>query len=65
MRSGGGLGSGCGNAIGVALASALVMASLYGRRRFFTRRPVYDYVPLEGIHGVDSTMPGLGDSTLD
>ena len=51
--------------IGVALASALVMASLYGRRRFFTRRPVYDYVPLEGIHGVDSTMPGLGDSTLD
>jgi len=48
--------------IGVALASALVMAGLYVRRRFFTRRPVMPYGQLEGVHAPDATMPSLGDS---
>jgi hypothetical protein len=47
--------------IGVALASALVMAALYVRRRFFARKPVQAFGPLEGIHAADSTAPGLGD----
>jgi hypothetical protein len=46
--------------IGVALASALVMAGLYVRRRFFARRPVQPYGQLEGIHAPDATPPGLG-----
>jgi hypothetical protein len=50
--------------IGVALASALVMATLFVRRRFFARRPVQAYVPLEGVHGPDATMPGLGDPSV-
>jgi hypothetical protein len=50
--------------IGVALASALVMASLYVRRRFFARNPVQAYGPLEGIHAPDATPPGLGDHAV-
>ena len=49
--------------LAVALASALVMATLYVRRRFFTRRPVLSYGQLEGVHATDATSPGLGDST--
>jgi hypothetical protein len=48
--------------IGVALASALTMAVLYVRHRFFKRGPELDYLPLEGVHGGDVTMPGLGDN---
>jgi hypothetical protein len=47
--------------IGLALASALVMAALYVRRRFFSRRPIGAEPPLEGIHAPDATLPGLGD----
>jgi hypothetical protein len=47
--------------IGVALASALVMAGLYVRRRFFSRKPVQPYGALESIHATDATSPGLGD----
>ena len=47
--------------IGVALASALVMAGLYVRRRFFTRKPVTPYGQFEGIHAPDAATPGLGD----
>jgi hypothetical protein len=47
--------------IGVSLAAALVMAAIWVRRRFFSRRPV-DQVygqQLEGIHAPDATQPGL------
>ena len=47
--------------IGVALASALVMASLWVRRRFFARQPVTGpAAALEGVHAPDATPPGLG-----
>jgi hypothetical protein len=49
--------------IGVALAAALVMAILYVRRRFFSRKPIPPYSQLEGIHAPDATMPTLGDAT--
>ena len=45
--------------IGVALAAALVMAGLYVRRRFFTRKPVAAYSHLESIHAQDATLPPL------
>jgi len=47
--------------IGVALASAAVMAFLYVRRRFFSRRPVITGTPAEGVHAPDATAPGLGE----
>jgi hypothetical protein len=49
--------------VGLALASAAVMAALYIRRRFFARKPVDPYLPLEGIHAPDATSPGLGDAS--
>jgi hypothetical protein len=49
--------------IGLAVASAAVMAALYIRRRFFARKPVDPYLPLEGIHAPDATTPGLGDAS--
>jgi len=52
--------------IGLALASALVMAALYVRKRFFARRPAYAAAayPLETVHAPDATPPtGLGDAT--
>ena len=48
--------------IGAALVSAAVMGGLVLRRRYFGRGPMLDYVPLEGVHGVDVTPPGVGDS---
>jgi hypothetical protein len=45
--------------IGVALAAALVMASLYVRRRFFSRKPIAAHSPLESIHAPDATLPPL------
>lgn len=46
--------------IGVSLAAALVMAALYVRKRFFSRRPIDAYgQQLEGIHAPDATQPGL------
>ena len=47
--------------IGIAVASALVMAALYVRRRFFSRKPVLAYTPLEGVHATDATLPQLGE----
>lgn len=48
--------------IGLAIASAAVMAGLYLRRRFFSRRPVLVSTgQLEGVHAPDATPPGLGD----
>jgi hypothetical protein len=48
--------------IGLALASALVMAALWVRRRYFTRGPVPAHVPpIEGVHAQDATEPGLAD----
>jgi hypothetical protein len=44
---------------GVAAAAALVMASVYLRRRFFSRKPVPPFSPLEGIHAQDATLPPL------
>ena len=46
--------------IGVALASGLVMAGLWARKRFFARRPVTSHGQLEGVHAPDATPPGLG-----
>jgi hypothetical protein len=45
--------------IGVALAAALVVASLYVRRRFFSRKPIPAYSQLESIHAPDATLPPL------
>jgi hypothetical protein len=47
--------------IGVAVASALVMAGLYVRRRFFSRKPMLPLGQLEGVHAPDATTPSLGD----
>jgi hypothetical protein len=49
--------------IGLALASALVMAGLTVRKRYFARRPAPEAVPLEGVHAPDATLPSLGDQT--
>jgi hypothetical protein len=49
--------------IGLALASALVMAALFVRRRFFARKPLQAHAPLEAIHAPDATTPGLGEPT--
>lgn len=45
--------------IGIALAAMLVMASLWVRSRYFSRKPVVVGVPAEGMHAPDATMPGL------
>ena len=50
--------------IALGLASALVMAGLTVRRRYFARGPVLEEPPLEGVHAPDSTSPGLGGPTL-
>jgi hypothetical protein len=46
--------------IALALASALVLAFLTVRRRYFARGPVLEEPPLEGVHATDATTPGLG-----
>jgi hypothetical protein len=48
--------------IGLALASALVMAGLFVRRRFFARKPVPAHAPLEAVHAADATTPSLSDT---
>jgi len=45
--------------IGLAAASALVMAALQVRRRLVARRPTPGTTPLEGVHAPDATSPGL------
>jgi hypothetical protein len=49
--------------IGLAIASAAVMAAIWVRRRFFARKPVPAYGALEGVHAPDATTPGLGDAS--
>jgi hypothetical protein len=46
--------------IGVAIAAIAVAAGLAIRRRYFVRKPVATYGPLEGVHAPDATSPGLG-----
>ena len=44
--------------IGLALASIVVMAALWVRRRYFTRKPLFaagDDGTLEGVHAPDVT----------
>jgi hypothetical protein len=48
--------------IGLALAAALVVAGLYVRRRFFSRRQAPVPYALESVHAPDATTPtGIGD----
>lgn len=46
--------------IGVALAAMLVLAALWVRRHFISRRALDPYGQLEGVHAPDATPPGLG-----
>jgi hypothetical protein len=46
--------------IGLALAAMLVAAALIVRRRYFARRAVDTFGPLESVHAPDATPPGLG-----
>ena len=46
--------------IGLALAAMLVAALLTVRRRYFGRRAVDSFGPLESVHAPDATPPGLG-----
>ena len=49
--------------MGIAIAAMIVVATAEARRRYFNRGLAgVDYVPLEGVHGTDATMPGLGDA---
>src|SRR5205823_8513690 len=41
--------------IGVALAAAFVMAALYVRRRYFSRKPLVEAGPEVGVHASDAT----------
>jgi len=45
--------------IGVSLASIVVMGALFVRRRFFSRQPFVEGVPLEGVHAPDATLPSV------
>ena len=47
--------------IALALAAAAVMLALWVRRRFFARKPVHSYGPIESVHAQDATSPQLGD----
>ena len=46
--------------IGLALAAMLAAATLVVRRRYFARRAVDTFGPLESVHAPDATPPGLG-----
>jgi hypothetical protein len=49
--------------IAIAAVSIVVVATASGRRRYFARMPAELFAPVEGVHAVDSTMPGLGPDT--
>lgn len=49
--------------IAIAAVSIVVVATADGRRRYFARMPAELFAPVEGVHAVDSTMPGLGPDT--
>lgn len=46
--------------MGIAIAAIVVVATADARRRYFARGPAVTFIPLEGVHGTDATMPGLG-----
>jgi hypothetical protein len=46
--------------IAIAAASIAVAATAAARRRHFARMPAELFVPVESVHAVDSTTPGLG-----
>ncbi|HTZ06503.1 MAG TPA: hypothetical protein VMB53_12260 [Gaiellaceae bacterium] len=47
--------------MGIAIAAMIVVATAAARRRYFNRGMAgVTYVPMEGVHGTDATMPGLG-----
>jgi hypothetical protein len=47
--------------IAIAAISIVVAATAASRRRYFARRPPGLFAPVESVHAVDSTTPGLGD----
>jgi hypothetical protein len=47
--------------IAIAAISIVVAATAATRRRYFARQPAELFAPVESVHAVDSTMPGLGD----
>ena len=47
--------------IAIAIVSIVVVATAAARRRYFARMPAELFAPVDSIHAVDSTMPGLGD----
>ena len=49
--------------IAIAAISIAVVATAAARRRYFARMPAELFAPVEGVHAVDSTMPGLGPDT--
>ena len=49
--------------IAIAAVSIAVAATAAIRRRYFARQPIELFAPVESIHAVDSTMPGLGSGT--
>lgn len=49
--------------IAIATIAIVVVATAAARRRYFARMPTELFAPVEGIHAVDSTMPGLGPDT--
>jgi hypothetical protein len=47
--------------MGIAIAAMIVVATGEARRRYVNRGLGADsYVPMEGVHGTDATMPSLG-----
>ncbi|HYA08235.1 MAG TPA: hypothetical protein VEG24_01515 [Gaiellaceae bacterium] len=49
--------------IAIAVVSIVVAATAAARRRYFARVPAELFAPVESIHAVDATMPGLGPDT--
>ena len=47
--------------IAIAAIAIVVAATAASRRRYFARMPPELFAPVESIHAVDSTTPGLGD----
>lgn len=47
--------------IAIATISIVAAATAASRRRYFARQPAELFAPVESVHAVDSTTPGLGD----
>ena len=46
--------------IAIASIAIVIAATAATRRRYFARMPAELFAPVESVHAVDSTMPGLG-----